>query len=164
MHKELRPVAALVLTATGMTREQFNAVAAVVAEFDCGAGIVRCGGDSEECRVAGHGDLDPLMVLRLGQLEFVERVLPLPVERSVPPLRPGLRQVRVVSVTLEVWSALLPVRIANEDLGGYIEDINRRQAAGQKWLPLVRAVMAVFWTGANTIGYFLKAVGIRKSV
>ena len=65
---------------------------------------------------------------------------------------------------LQVWSAVLPARINNEDLGDYLEDIHQRIAAGQsRWIISLRIVAAVFWTATDTIRYFFKAIGRSKS-
>ena len=64
----------------------------------------------------------------------------------------------------QVWSAVLPARINNEVLGDYLEDIHRRIAAGEsRSLVFLRLVWAVFWTGVDAIGYFVKAIGRSKS-
>jgi len=79
--------------------------------------------------------------------------------------RANLRQAqRTAQKVLDLWAILLPTRIANEDLGDYLEDIHRLSAAGQsRWIIYLRCVVAVFWTGANTVGYFWKAIGKTKS-
>jgi hypothetical protein len=60
---------------------------------------------------------------------------------------------------LDRWAALLPQRVVNEDLGDYIEDINRRAAEGQRWLIWVRVVVAILTTAVNSVGYVRKALG-----
>jgi hypothetical protein len=59
---------------------------------------------------------------------------------------------------LDVWSAILPSRIVNEDLGDYLEDIALRVAHGQRTLIYVRVGAAIFWTGVNAVGYVMKHV------
>jgi hypothetical protein len=75
------------------------------------------------------------------------------------PRRKVRRDARAV---LDVWAAFLPSRVATEDLGDYLEDINNRLAKGQRKLVYVRVAAAIFWTGINAVGYAMKAVG-RKS-
>jgi hypothetical protein len=65
---------------------------------------------------------------------------------------PEIAQVRV----LDIWSAFLPALICNEDLGEYVEDINRRILLGQKVLPWIRCVLAIFWTAVNAIGFLMQ--------
>lgn len=65
---------------------------------------------------------------------------------------------------LSFWAALLPARIANEDLGDYFEDIARRSEAGQRSLVWVRVMAAMFWTAVNAAGYLLKRVGRRRGI
>lgn len=62
---------------------------------------------------------------------------------------------------LDLWSMLLPTRIANEDLGGYVEEIDDRLARGQRVLALIHALAAVLRTGVNAVWYFVKTIGIR---
>jgi hypothetical protein len=66
-------------------------------------------------------------------------------------------------VLLDYWAALLPARIANEDLGDYLEDITNRAAAGQTWAVYLRIFAAVFWTGVNATGYALKRLRQRRT-
>lgn len=64
---------------------------------------------------------------------------------------------RKYAVTLlDGWGAFLPARIAKEELGDYIEDIDRRAEAGQRWLVWVRVITAILWTGINTVGFVTK--------
>jgi hypothetical protein len=69
--------------------------------------------------------------------------------------RQASRQARIASA-LDVWGGLLPIRIANEDLGEFLEDINRRIDEGQRVMPYVRTASALFWTAVNSIGYLRK--------
>lgn len=69
---------------------------------------------------------------------------------------------RSTTKALDLWAAFLPIRISNEVLGDYLEDINRRAACRQHWALYLRALSAMFWTGVNAVGYFLKEVGSRK--
>lgn len=68
-----------------------------------------------------------------------------------------------VQRVLDLWAAVLPARIVNEDLGDYLEDIVRRRAAGQRWCVYLRVASAIFWTGLNAIGYAMKAVGKKSA-
>jgi hypothetical protein len=74
----------------------------------------------------------------------------------------SLTQGRVHNI-LDIWAALLPIRISNEILGDYLEDISRRAARGQRLMPLVRMLSTIFWTGVNAVGYFLKEISKRKT-
>jgi len=65
---------------------------------------------------------------------------------------------------LDSLALILPARIATEELGDYIGDINRRAAAGQScWKIYLRMLAAMFWTGVNAVGYFLKEIWTRKA-
>ena len=64
---------------------------------------------------------------------------------------------------LDGWSIVLPSRIVKEELGDYLEDINRRAAAGQRFPVYLRLFAAMFWTGVNAVGYLLKQIGSRKT-
>ena len=65
---------------------------------------------------------------------------------------------------LEVWAAVLPARIAKEDLGDYVENIHHGTQRGEPgWLIYVRCGAAIFWTGLNALSYALKAIGRQKS-
>jgi hypothetical protein len=65
---------------------------------------------------------------------------------------------------LDVWTLWMPQRIVTEELGDCLEDINRRIRIGQsKWLVWGRVVATAWWLTINSIGYFLKASGIRKA-
>lgn len=58
---------------------------------------------------------------------------------------------------LDAWGAILPIRIAKEDLGDYMEDIRRRADEGQPaWLLSLRVITALVWTGINTVGFVSK--------
>ncbi len=62
---------------------------------------------------------------------------------------------------IDRWSVLLPERIANEEVGAGLEDINRRIDAGGRWR--LRLVQVVFWTGLRALGYAMKMLGRRKT-
>lgn len=65
---------------------------------------------------------------------------------------------------LNVWAAFLPARISQEDLGDYLEDIDRRlQRNDSPCIIYIRVAAAVFWTGVNTVSYFLKAIRQKSS-
>ncbi len=52
---------------------------------------------------------------------------------------------------LDTWSLCLPQRVANEDLGGYIEEIEARAATGAPaWKIYLRMLAAIFWTACNS--------------
>ena len=70
---------------------------------------------------------------------------------------------RHIETILDTWAAILPVRIANEDLADYLEDICRRCDAGQSGRVYIRTLATVFWTGINAVGYAMKALG-KKSL
>src|SRR5262249_28065867 len=68
------------------------------------------------------------------------------------------------SSVLYVWAAVLPSRIADEDLGDFLEKIRRMQQRGDpRWLIYLQTFSAMFWTGVNAVGYFLKEIGKKKS-
>jgi hypothetical protein len=69
---------------------------------------------------------------------------------------------RHVTAIFDLWAMVLPVRIANEDLGDYEEAIHSRISRGQKVRAYLNAVSAIFWTGVATIGYLLKNLGKRS--
>ena len=77
-------------------------------------------------------------------------------------LRRGARARKVASV-LDGWAIVLPARIVTEELGDYLEDINRRALEGQRFRLCLRMVAAMFWTSVNAVGYYLKEVGKTKS-
>jgi len=54
---------------------------------------------------------------------------------------------------LNAWGALLPIRIAKEDLGDYIEDIHRRAENGEWILLWLRVLTALIWTSINVLGF-----------
>jgi hypothetical protein len=129
--------------------------------------------------VAGVGGAGQDRVLHLRDLAETETVLLVDLDerqeitafdRQVlstgdPAAEPDPRRVlatRLRSV-LDVWSALLPARVAAEDLGDYLEDIHRRVAAGQRWLACFRLVVAVCWTTLNAIGYALTQLRRQKT-
>jgi hypothetical protein len=64
---------------------------------------------------------------------------------------------------LDTWAALLPARIASEDLGDYVENIQARASKGQRFRVYLRVVAAIFWTGINAIGYARKVLGKSKA-
>lgn len=64
---------------------------------------------------------------------------------------------------LDAWSTLLPARVIKEDMGDFVEDINRRIALGQRVLPWVRCGAAIFWTGVNAIGYLMSNLLGKRS-
>jgi hypothetical protein len=56
------------------------------------------------------------------------------------------------------------VSIAKEQIGDYVEDINRRCALGQRWLVWMRVVSAIFWTSWNAFGFIVQhALGKQKA-
>lgn len=63
---------------------------------------------------------------------------------------------------LDIWGAVLPARIATEDLNDYVEDIHRRIRMRQRASVYVRMVVAIFWTALNAVAYFLKQIRGRK--
>lgn len=65
---------------------------------------------------------------------------------------------------LDNVAIFLPSRIVNEDLGDYLEDVNRRAREGQSPTKIyLRTATAAFWLIVNTVGYLARAVGARKS-
>jgi hypothetical protein len=64
---------------------------------------------------------------------------------------------------LDAWSAVLPARVNKEELGDYMEDINRRALMGQRRLVYVRLAAAVFWTGLHALSDLLQSLGKRKA-
>jgi hypothetical protein len=65
---------------------------------------------------------------------------------------------------IDTWGVWLPQRIVNEELGDYLEDIDRRIGQGQKWGVRIRIVAAMFWTASNAIGYIMsQALGRWKA-
>jgi hypothetical protein len=64
---------------------------------------------------------------------------------------------------LDAWSAILPARVNKEELGDYIEDINRRAMMGQRRLVYLRLAAAVFWTGIHAVSDLLQSLGKRKA-
>jgi len=63
---------------------------------------------------------------------------------------------------LDTWSLFLPARIAREDLADYIEALDQRLRVGQCWQVYIGVVAAMFWTGVNAAGYFLKMVRMKS--
>lgn len=63
---------------------------------------------------------------------------------------------------LDVWAIVLPPRILNEDYGDFLEDISRRASEGQIVGTYLRTGLAIFWTGINAIGHFLKTLRRTK--
>lgn len=60
---------------------------------------------------------------------------------------------------LNLWSAILPYRVATEDLGDYIEEIKKRFQSGQSPLIIyVRTAAAIFWTAVNALGVIMRAI------
>lgn len=111
--------------------------------------------------VAKEVELPALRVER--RRVFHTAVRRLLIEESLRIRRHRWTQQRALS-TLDTWALLLPERIATEILGDYVEDINRRTAAGQgRFKIYVRMLAAMFWTGVNAVGYFLKEVGKQKA-
>ena len=72
------------------------------------------------------------------------------------------RTAHQLETALAVWKTVLPARIANEDLGDYIEDIDRLIARKQNRLAYLRLLAAIFWTGVNAIGYLRKKLRKRS--
>ena len=64
---------------------------------------------------------------------------------------------------VDVWSAVLPQRIVDEELGDFMEDVSRRIAKGENKLVYFRMFTTLLWTAAHAIGYFLKAVGKHRA-
>ncbi len=54
------------------------------------------------------------------------------------------------------WARLLPDRIAEEDIGDYLEDVQRCADAGQRIRVWLRAALAIVWTGVNTIEFLVR--------
>ena len=72
------------------------------------------------------------------------------------------RATRSMSI-LDAWSAVLPARINKEELGDYMEDINRRAMMGQPRLVYVRLAFAIFWTGVHALSDLLQSLSKRKT-
>jgi hypothetical protein len=106
----------------------------------------------------GDEILDAIIVFFswIGILEIADTFFG-PVGRPIP-IRTEIKTV------LDVWAAVLPARIANEDLADYIEDISRRVVAGQRKLVWLRVAAAIFWTGINAVGFALLNVYTRRRV
>lgn len=77
-------------------------------------------------------------------------------------LQPSPAQRRALTV-LDRWAVWLPARVVKEDLGDYIEDINRRACEHQHgfWI-FLRVISAMSWTTVNAIGYYREKVNKRK--
>jgi hypothetical protein len=78
-------------------------------------------------------------------------------------LRRRCRRMGHVRSVLDAWAVVLPQRIVDEDLGDYIEDINRRIQSGQRFLAWIRVIAAVAYTGVNTAGHVLQTLGKRTA-
>jgi hypothetical protein len=139
---------------TYYSQQRFHEIENIVCEYGCR--LVKQGFSVTKQWVIVGARLDSSMKDRVAGLHFVGGLELIDGSWNEGP-RQSIRQV------LDLWAVFLPTRIASEDLGGYIEDINQRLAKGQRWLPIFRTAMAVFWTGANTVGYFYRAVGRQKS-
>jgi hypothetical protein len=87
--------------------------------------------------------LSRIDAVRLERLRLVRQVVFEEFERRV-----GRAHVRRV---LERCSAVLPSRVLREDLGDYIERINREVAAGETWRVWLTVVKALFWTILNAL-------------
>jgi hypothetical protein len=97
-----------------------------------------------------------------------------PVEAAAPPVQvisltgPGVEKaVRHASrafTCLDAWGAVLPIRIANEDLADFMEAIAERIARGQVCQVYLHTASAMFWTGVNAVGHFLRnVIGLKKA-
>jgi hypothetical protein len=76
------------------------------------------------------------------------------------------KQIRIRPKTegiLNTVSAFVPKRVAGEELGDLMEDVNRRLARGERKLVYVSLVVATICAIASTVGYLVRAVGIRKA-
>jgi hypothetical protein len=122
---------------------------------------------AKSLKISTDGILDPdaEVVIRVGpddepqSVTFAREQIVIQTAASDPPCEPPHR----VLNTLDIWGALLPTRIFNEELGDFIEDINRRAMEGQRCGVYLRMIAAMFWTGVNAVGYFLKEIGKRKA-
>ena len=74
-----------------------------------------------------------------------------------------VERARRTHIVMDFWGALLPARVVKEDLGDYIEDINRRALAGQRFGLYLRVAAAMFWLAVNTVGYWRKSLGKAKA-
>lgn len=72
-----------------------------------------------------------------------------------------LRHLAAVSPNsvLELWATLLPMRVVNEELGDYIDEVNRLRGNGRRAFAWIRTITAVLWTATNTAGYLLRQLG-----
>jgi hypothetical protein len=77
--------------------------------------------------------------------------------------RPDMLRARCGRI-LDIWSVWMPQRLVNEEVGDFLENINRRINEEQsRWLIWTRVIAAMLWLTVHSVGYFLKASGIRKS-
>ncbi len=84
-------------------------------------------------------DLQDLQELKLREL------------RKLEASRKGIHPARATR-WLDVWGLCLPHRVATEDLGGYIEEINELAENGESaWKFYLRMLAAIFWTGCNAL-------------
>ena len=79
---------------------------------------------------------------------------------EVPLRRP--RRAERSSAILDAWGSVLPIRIAQEDLGGYVEDANRRALEGQRVRVWLRVASGILWTAVNAVGYLCSKLLKRR--
>lgn len=73
------------------------------------------------------------------------------------------RSARTSFRVLDMWSILLPHRVATEDLGDYLEDIQRRANSDQSsWVIFLRVVAAIFWTAVSAVSVIVSALFGRR--
>jgi hypothetical protein len=89
-------------------------------------------------------------------------VEPSPKAEGVPANREQLY--RRCETVLDSWTLWMPQRLVDEQLGDCLEDIYRRIHEGQsRWLVWGKVAWTMFWLTVHSVGYFLKASGIRKA-
>lgn len=64
---------------------------------------------------------------------------------------------------IEIWATLLPMRVVSEDLGDYVDEVNRLRREGRYKSSWACALSALIWTSINAVGYTLRQLGRAKA-
>lgn len=101
---------------------------------------------------------------RLRRKRYIEIHLDVPLITGEAVTRPSRRAFEKAERTLDSWAAILPIRIANEEIGDCIEDLRRREARGQTRLLYLRVASAMVFTGLHAIAdVFARVSGKRTT-
>ena len=112
--------------------------------------------------------LDYSAVGNYRNLEIEEQIVLNRIDRITS--RPATTKIRVryrrklrINGAIDWFSIFIPRRIADEELGDALEQINERLDRGERWKPITQAIMACLWAALHSVFELMPGVSLGGS-